>query len=55
VNKRDHSIELSLPQIAKDVEFVDETTQSHPPVVREVNESKYQLGALGVAVLTLQP
>jgi hypothetical protein len=55
VNKRDRSIELTLPQMAKEVQFVDETTQSSPPVARELNESEYQLGALGVAVLTLQP
>ncbi len=55
VNKRNHSVELTVPQTAKKVEFVDETTQSNPPAVRELNENKYQLGAFGVAVLTLQP
>jgi len=53
VNKRDHAIQVALPQAAKKVEFVDETTKSDPPAVRELNEGKYLLGAFGVAVVTL--
>jgi hypothetical protein len=53
VNKRGRPAEVALPQPAKKVEFVDQTTKSDPPAVREVNESKYVLGAYGVAVLTL--
>jgi len=53
VNKRDHPTEVTLPQAAKKVELVDQATKSDPPAVREMNESKYLLGAYGVAVLTL--
>jgi hypothetical protein len=52
VNKRDHPIEVSLPESAKKVEFVDQTTKSDPPVKRTVNNSKYMLGGYGVAVLS---
>jgi hypothetical protein len=54
VNKRDRDMELTLPQSGKKVEFVDQTTKSNPPQSRALNESKYVLGALGVAVVTLR-
>jgi hypothetical protein len=54
VNKRDRSVELTLPQPAKKVEFVDQTTKSNPPASRQLSEDKYTLGGLGVAVVTLQ-
>jgi hypothetical protein len=54
VNKRDREVELTLPQPGKKVEFVDQTTKNNPPAVRDFNESKYKLGGLGVAVVTLQ-
>ena len=54
VNKRDRDVELTLPQPAKKVEFVDQTTKSNPPAVRELSANQYKLGGLGVAVVTLQ-
>jgi hypothetical protein len=52
VNKRDHPVDVSLPQTAKKADFVDQTTKSDPPVRRTLNDSKYALGAYGVAVLS---
>jgi hypothetical protein len=34
-----------------DVEFLDQTTKSDPPVWHALNESKYTLGEYGVAIV----
>jgi hypothetical protein len=54
VNKRAHATQVTLPQAAKKVEFVDQTTRSNPPESRELSDTKYTLGGYGVAVVTLQ-
>jgi len=51
VNKRSHPIEVALPEQAKKVEYVDQTTKSDPPVRRTLNDNKLTLGGYGVAVL----
>jgi hypothetical protein len=53
VNKRNKDVELTLPQPGKKVEFVDQTTKNNPPAVQKLRDSKYTLGGLGVAVVTL--
>ena len=53
VNKRNKDVELTLPQPGRKVEFVDQTTRNNPPGVQEWKDSKYTLGGLGVAVVTL--
>ena len=55
INKRDQAIEMTLPQPAKKVEFVDQTIKSDPPATLPLSDTRYRLGALGVAFLTLQP
>jgi hypothetical protein len=54
VNKRNHDVQLTLPQAARKVEFVDLTTKSDPPASRQLTEDKYVLTGLSVAVVTLQ-
>jgi hypothetical protein len=39
VNKRDKDVVLALPQAARKVEFVDQTTKSDPPASRELKDS----------------
>jgi hypothetical protein len=54
VNKRNKDIQLTLPQTAKKAEYVDQTTKSKPPATARGGTNSYKLGALGVAVITLQ-
>ena len=54
VNKRDHEVQLTLPEKGKTVEFVDQTTKSNPPGSKALSDNRYVLGGLGVAVVTLQ-
>lgn len=54
VNKRDREVEVTLPQAARAVEFVDQTTKSSEPASRSMGGRTYALGGLAVAVLTLQ-
>jgi hypothetical protein len=54
VNKRNKDIQLTLPQSAKKVEYVDQTTKSKPPATAVGGTNSYKLGGLGVAVITLQ-
>jgi hypothetical protein len=54
INKRDREVELTLPQAAKQVEFVDQISAGKPPVLQEVNSATLQLRGLEVAVVTLQ-
>jgi hypothetical protein len=54
INKRDREAELTLPQAAKQVQFVDQISAGKPPVLQEVNSATLQLRGLEVAVVTLQ-
>ncbi len=54
VNKRNHDVQLTFPQAARKVEFVDLTTKSDPPASRQLTEDRYVLTGLSVAVVTLQ-
>jgi hypothetical protein len=54
VNKRDHDIDLKLPQAAQKVEYVDMSTKSDPPASKHLGSDKYTLGGYGVAVVTLR-
>lgn len=54
VNKRNKDAEITLPQTARGAVYVDQTTGSKPPASRELKDDKFTLGALGVAVVTLQ-
>ncbi len=52
VNKRDREMEVTLPQQAKTVEFVDQTTKEQPPQTRQVNSQTIRLTGLQVSVVT---
>jgi hypothetical protein len=52
VNKRDRDFELTLPQAAGEVQFVDQTTKSNPPAKLSFSDGKLTLRGLGVAVVT---
>lgn len=54
VNKRNRTIQLSLPEQAKSIEFVDQTTKGAPPQEQYVGSKTLQLHGLEVAVATLQ-
>jgi hypothetical protein len=54
VNKRDREIDLKLPGIAKQVEFVDQTTKGAPPAKQPLNGNQVKLHGLEVAVVTVQ-
>jgi hypothetical protein len=54
INKRDHDVELTLPQAARSVQFVNQSSAGKPPVLQEVNSVTLQLPGLEVAVVTLQ-
>lgn len=54
VNKRDRDISLTLPQPAKSVQFVDQTTGANPPSRQSLHSDKITLRGLSVSVFTLQ-
>ena len=54
VSKRNHDIRLTLPQPARKVEYVDQTTRGHTTASRTMNSTQYVLPALAVAIVTLQ-
>lgn len=54
VNKRDRDIQLTLPQAAKEVQVVDQTTGANPPLHRSLNSNKITLHGLAVSVFTLK-
>ena len=53
VNKRDRDFELTLPQTAREIQFVDQTTANQPPGKQELNTANVTLRGLGVAIVTL--
>jgi hypothetical protein len=54
INKRDRDLALNLPEArGGKVEAVDKTTGSNPPSSAPIKADQLQLGALGVAVVTL--
>ncbi len=53
VNKRDRDIELTLPQRATDIQFVDQTTKAAPPAREPLSGDKITLRGLSVAVVTV--
>jgi hypothetical protein len=55
VNKRDRDLELTLPQTAREIQFVDQTTANQPPGKQDLNTDKVTLHGLGVAIVTLAP
>lgn len=54
INKRDHAITATLPQKAKRIQFVDESTRGAEPGERALNDNRVELGAYSVAVATLE-
>ena len=54
VNKRNRDFELTLPQTAKKIQYVDQTTKAGPPATQMANTGKITLRGLGVAVVTLE-
>jgi Glycosyl hydrolases family 39 len=54
VNKRERSIEVTLPEEGKQVQFVDQITSSSPPAQQPVNGKALMLRGLAVDVVTLQ-
>jgi hypothetical protein len=54
VNKRDRDFELTLPEPARDLEVVDQTTKEQPSVKQAVTSSVVNLRGLAVAVVTLK-
>jgi len=51
VNKRDREIELKLPEAAREIEFVDQTTKGDPPVTAPLNGTEVKLRGFSVAVV----
>jgi hypothetical protein len=51
VNKRDREFRLALPQPAKAVSYVDQTTKGAPPAHQPLNSDQLDLRGLGVAVV----
>jgi hypothetical protein len=51
VNKRDRAFHLALPQRAKAVTCVDQTTKGAPPAHQALNSDQLDLHGLGVAVV----
>ena len=54
VNKRDRQIELTLPQRARRIDVVDQTTKGNPPVERSLDSGKITLEGLAVAAVSLE-
>ena len=52
VNKRDRDFELTLPEQAKQIEYVDQTTKGNPPAKQPLSGNKVSLRGLAVAVVT---
>ena len=55
VNKRDREFEITLPQAAREIQVVDQTTGDKPPSRQAASSEKMTLRGLGVAVVTLAP
>jgi hypothetical protein len=55
VNKRDRDFELVLPERAKQIEYVDQTTTGNPPAKQPLSGNKISLRGLAVAVVTFAP
>jgi hypothetical protein len=45
-------MQLTLPQPAKTMEFVDQTTKEQPPQTRQVNSQTIRLAGFEVSVVT---
>ncbi len=54
VNKRDRDISITLPQSAKEVQLVDQTTGASPPSRQSLSSSQITLRGLAVGVFTLK-
>ncbi len=52
VNKRDREIQLTLPEQAKTIEVVDQTTKEQAPQTRQLNARTIRLTGLQVSVVT---
>jgi hypothetical protein len=52
VNKRDRDVELTLPQQAALIEFVDQATKGDPPSKRSLTGTRFTLHGLEVASIT---
>lgn len=53
VNKRNRDIEITLPQPAKGIQFVDQTAMDAPPVTRQAGSANIQLHGYEVVVTVL--
>jgi hypothetical protein len=53
VNKRDREISVTLPQPAKQVQFVDQSTKAEPPATKPLDGDRVTVGGLGVAVVSV--
>jgi hypothetical protein len=53
VNKRDRDIQLSLPEAAKSVQYVDQTTKGAQPATEQMNGTGISLHGYEVAVVTI--
>ncbi len=54
INKRDHTLAVTMPQSVKQIQFVDVSTGGAPPASRSVKDNHLELGAYSVAVATLE-
>lgn len=54
VNKRDHDSQITLPQRAREIEVVDQTTKSERPTREPLQSEIVTLRGLAVAVVTLE-
>jgi hypothetical protein len=54
VNKRNRTVEVTLPQPAKSIQFVDQTTKKAPPVIQRLGSANIQLHGYEVGVVTVQ-
>jgi hypothetical protein len=54
INKRDHDIQVTLPQKAKRVQAVDEQTKAGPASQEDVDSDRLTLHPYAVAVATLE-
>ena len=52
VNKRDREIALKLPEAAREIRFVDQTTKGEPPATEQLSAPEVKLRGLSVAVVT---
>lgn len=53
VNKRDRDIDVILPEQAKTVQFVDQTTKDAPPAIQQSGTANIQLHGYAVVVVTM--